>query len=372
MFDRHRAAALVLLFTLLAGSGGPASAAEIETLAAGLVRPWSLAFLPDGGWLITERAGRLLRLAPDGSVAAEIDGVPEVLFAGQGGLMDLVLDPGFAENRRLYLSYAHGEIRANATRVHAARLEGDRLVEGATIFEAHPLKTTPQHYGARMAFLPDGTLLVTTGDGFDHREDAQRTDGLLGKTVRIRTDGSIPADNPFAGAAEGEDAIWTFGHRNPQGLVVAPDGTVWQHEHGPAGGDEVNRLRPGGNYGWPVATHGRDYIGARISPFERYAGMLEPDHFWTPSIAPSGLAFYDGEAFPDWQGDLLVGGLAIVGLHHVAVEDGRATVATPVVPEIDERVRDVRTGPDGLVYVLTDSEQGRLLRLRPDGAGPRP
>lgn len=216
-----------------------------------------------------------------------------------------------------------------------------------------------------MAFLPDGTLLLTTGDGFDHREDAQRTSGLLGKTIRIHTDGSIPADNPFAGDAEGEDEIWSYGHRNPQGLTVAPDGTVWQHEHGPAGGDEVNRIMPGTNYGWPVATHGMDYIGARISPFEAYPGMAEPDLFWTPSIAPSGLAFYTGDAFPDWQGDLLVGGLAIVGLHHVEVEDGRATVSSRVVPEIDERIRDVRTGPDGLVYLLTDSEQGRLLRLRP-------
>jgi glucose/arabinose dehydrogenase len=286
--------------------------------------------------------------------------------------MDIALDPDFAANGRLYLSYAHGEIRANATRVHAARLFGDRLVEGETIFEARPPKSTPQHYGARMAFLPDGTLLVTTGDGFDHREDAQRTTGLLGKTIRIHTDGTLPDDNPFAAAPDAAGEIWTYGHRNPQGLAVAPDGTVWQHEHGPAGGDEVNRLRPGENYGWPVATHGMDYIGARISPFETYEGMTEPDLFWTPSIAPSGLAYYDGDAFPDWQGDLLVGGLAIVGLHHVEVEDGRASVASRVVPQIAERIRDVRTGPDGLVYLLTDSEQGRLLRLRPDGSDTRP
>lgn len=355
-------AALLLLATCFAG---PAAAVEVEVVADELLRPWAIAFLPDGGWLVTEREGRLLRLAADGSVAAEIDGVPEVLFAGQGGLMDLVLDPAFETNGRVYLSYAHGEIRANATRVHAARLEDDRLVDGRTIFEARPLKTTPQHYGARMAFLPDGTLLLTTGDGFDHREDAQLTSGLLGKTIRIHTDGSIPTDNPFVGNAAGEDEIWSYGHRNPQGLTVAPDGTVWQHEHGPAGGDEVNRIEPGTNYGWPIATHGMDYIGARISPFETYEGMSEPDLFWTPSIAPSGLAFYAGAAFPEWEGDLLVGGLAIVGLHHVEVENGRATVSTRVVPEIDERIRDVRTGPDGFVYVLTDSEQGRLLRLRP-------
>ena len=356
-------ACLLLAVTL----GAPALAVEVEVVAEDLDQPWALAFLPDGGYLVTLRGGTLLRLDADGAVAAEIAGVPEVYTGGQGGLMDVVLDPAFPENGRVYLSYAHGELRANATRVHAATLDGDVLSDGETIFEARPLKTTPQHYGARMAFLADGTLLLTTGDGWDHREDAQRTSGLLGKVVRIRSDGSIPDDNPFVGDPDAADEIWSYGHRNPQGLAVATDGTVWQHEHGPAGGDEINRIEAGTNYGWPVATHGMDYIGARISPFETYPGMREPDLFWTPSIAPSGLAWYDGEAFPEWRGDLLVGGLAIVGLHLVTVEDGRATVSERVVPEVDERVREVRAGPDGLVYLLTDGPGGRLLRLAPDG-----
>ena len=212
--------------------------------------------------------------------------------------------------------------------------------------------------------MQDGTLLMTTGDGFDHREEAQLTTGLFGKTIRIATDGSVPADNPFY-AGGGEPEVWSYGHRNPQGLTVAPDGTVWQHEHGPAGGDEVNRIEPGTNFGWPVASYGMDYIGARISPFQQYPGMAEPIHYWTPSIAPSGLAYYDGASFTDWTGDLFVGGLAIVGLFRVNLEAGRALGAERVVPEINERVRDVRAGADGALYVLTDSESGRLLRVRP-------
>jgi glucose/arabinose dehydrogenase len=357
-----RLAALLALATHLS----MAHAARVDVLAEGLERPWALAILPEGGYLVTLRGGSLLRLDAGGAVVGEITGVPESFFAGQGGLMDVVLDPDFAANRRLYLSYAHGTLRDNATRIHAATLDGDALVDGETIFEARPRKTTPQHYGARMAFLPDGTLLLTTGDGFDHREDAQRTSGLLGKVVRIHSDGRIPEDNPFVDDADAAPEVWSYGHRNPQGLTVAPDGTVWEHEHGPAGGDEVNRIEPAVNYGWPVATHGMDYIGARISPFEEYPGMAEPDLFWTPSIAPSGLAYYGGDAFPAWQGGLLVGGLAIVGLYHVDIVDGRASTSERVVPEIDERVREVRAGPDGLVYLLTDGPEGRLLRLRPD------
>ena len=360
----QRIRAIVLSQLLLIASVSSAENAVVEVVAEGLTQPWAVAFLPDGGYLVTERAGRLLRLDADGSIAAEIAGVPDVLFKGQGGLMDLVLDPGFAENGRIYLSYARGTTRANATTIHTARLDGDTLRDGEDIFATRPLKTTPQHYGARMAFMQDGTLLMTTGDGFDHREEAQLTTGLFGKTIRIATDGSVPADNPFY-AGGGEPEVWSYGHRNPQGLTVAPDGTVWQHEHGPAGGDEVNRIEPGTNFGWPVASYGMDYIGARISPFQQYPGMAEPIHYWTPSIAPSGLAYYEGASFTDWTGDLFVGGLAIVGLFRVDLEAGRALGAERVVPEINERVRDVRAGADGALYVLTDSESGRLLRVRP-------
>ena len=224
----ERIRAIVLSQLLLIASVSSAENAVVEVVAEGLTQPWAVAFLPDGGFLVTERAGRLLRLDADGSIAAEIAGVPDVLFKGQGGLMDLVLDPGFAENGRIYLSYARGTTRANATTIHTARLDGDTLRDGEDIFATRPLKTTPQHYGARMAFMQDGTLLMTTGDGFDHREEAQLTTGLFGKTIRIATDGSVPADNPFF-AGGGEPEVWSFGHRNPQGLTVAPDGTVWQH-----------------------------------------------------------------------------------------------------------------------------------------------
>jgi glucose/arabinose dehydrogenase len=355
----------VLLAAAALTPAASAATVRVDTVADDLAWPWNVAFLPDGGFLVTERAGALLRLAPDGTVAARIEGVPEVLFAGQGGLFDVLLAPDFAASGRLWLTYAAGTPTANATHVWRARLEGDALVDGEPIFAAEPEKTTPQHYGGRIAALPDGTLLVTTGDGWDHKEDAQRLGSLLGKTVRITGDGDIPADNPFVGDADARDAIYTLGHRNPQGLAVAPDGTIWSHEHGPAGGDEINRLRPGANYGWPVATRGEDYIGARISPFESYPGMVDPLLHWTPSIAPSGLTVYDGAAFPEWRGDLLLGGLAIVGLYHVPVDGGAVGEDARVVPAIDERVRDVRTGPDGLVYVLTDADPGRLLRLRP-------
>ena len=361
--------ALVLGAALLGLCGtapaGDAPSVDVEVIADGLAWPWSLAFLPGGDFLVTERGGRLLRIDEASGEARPVTGGPAPLVAGQGGYQDVVLDPDFDRNGWLFLSYARGTPGANATTIHRARLDGDQLVDGRDVFAVTPQKTTAQHYGARMAFLPDGTLLMTTGDGWDHREEAQDRSGLLGKIVRLDRDGAPVPDNPFADDETAAPELYSYGHRNPQGLAVASDGTIWQHEHGPRGGDEINRIEAGENYGWPVATHGLDYIGARISPFTDYEGMRAPLHQWTPSIGPSGLAVYEGEVFDAWRGDLLVGGLAIPGLYRAAVVDGTVGVVERVVPAIDERVRDVRAGPDGYVYLLIDADPGRLLRLRP-------
>ncbi len=338
----------------------------VQTLAKGLDHPWSLAFLPDGRMLVAERSGRVRHLSGD-KLSAPIAGAPPVFERGQGGLFDVLPHSRFAENGLVYLAYAHGDGGANATRVARARLQGDRFVALDVIFEATPLKDTPVHYGGRMAWLPDGTLLVTTGDGFDYRESAQRPASLLGKIVRLRDDGSIPADNPFVNRPGYKPEIWSLGHRNPQGLAYDPAlARLYAHEHGPRGGDEVNIIQPGANYGWPIATRGRDYSGAAISPFDAYPGMREPLVGWTPSIAPSGLAVYRGDLFPQWRGDLLVGALVDQEVRRVDLDDaGRVVGQQSLFKELKARIRDVRVGPDGAVYLLTDDANGRVLRVTP-------
>lgn len=341
----------------------------IETLAEDLAWPWSVAELPDGRLLLTERAGRLRLLAPGGA-AVTIAGVPAPYVAGQGGLFDVLPDPEFARNGRVYLSLAAGDARANALAVVRATLDGDRLRDVRTIWRARPDKRGSVHYGGRMAWLPDRTLLVTGGDGFDLREAAQDPASALGKIVRLDGDGNAPADNPFPEAGGRRSVVWTLGHRNVQGIAVDPvDGTVWSHEHGPRGGDELNRLEAGANCGWPVATHGLDYTGARISPYTRYPGMVDPVHVWTPSIAPAGLAVYRGAAFPDWEGDLLVTALAARHLERLRIRDGRVVLREILLAGLGERLRDVRVARDGALLVTTDSAAGRLLRIRPAAAG---
>ena len=343
---------------------GAAPAHRIDTVASGLDHPWSVAFLPDGRVLVTERAGRL-RAIVDGKLQAKaIAGVPAVYAHSQGGLFDVLPHPRFAENRLLYLSYAAGTPQANATRIAVARLDGDRLTGLKVIFEAAPKKDTPVHYGGRMAWLPDGTLAMTTGDGFDYREDAQRPAKLFGKIVRLRDDGSIPADNPFVGKPGARGEIWSLGHRNPQGLAVdAATGTLYAHEHGPQGGDEVNVIRRGANYGWPVATHGRDYSGAAVSPYKTYKGMTDAVVVWTPSIAPSGLAVYRGAMFPEWQGDLIVGALAHKHVRRVDLDRGKVAAQQRLFPELTARIRDVRVAPDGALWLTVDEANGRVLRV---------
>jgi len=339
----------------------------VTEVAKGLDHPWSLAFLPDGGILVTERAGRL-RLIKDGQLVAEpIAGVPPVHTGSQAGLFDVVLHPNFAENSIVYLTYAHGTDQVNATRVARARFDGTSLNDLQVIFEAAPTKDTNNHYGARMAFLPDGTFALTIGDGFEYREAAQNLRSDLGKIVRLNEDGSLPADNPFAGRADARPEVLSYGHRNEQGLAFdAETGRLYETEHGPRGGDELNIIEPGRNYGWPIITYGMDYSGAYVSPYTERTGMEQPIVQWTPSIAPSGLAIYRGDKFPDWNGDLFVGALAFMHLRRVDIGDnGEVVGEEQLLTERKERIRDVRTSPDGYIYVTTDDTEGKVLRLEP-------
>lgn len=337
---------------------------QVEVVSDGLNHPWSLAFLPSGDYLVTERGGRLVRVV-NGKLV-EINGLPDDIFvAGQGGLQDVVLHPRFQQNSWLYLSYSSGVAETNALKVVRAKLRNNELTELEDVFTARPFKDTPVHYGARMVFLPDDTLLITTGDGFDYREDAQRLNNQMGKIIRINADGSIPSDNPYIGETEKNlsRAVFSSGHRNPQGLVYhAQLKRIFAHEHGPAGGDEINSIEAGKNYGWPVVTNGRDYSGASISPFKTYPGMELPMWDWTPSIAPSGFAVYQGQQFPQMQGDLLVGALKDMDVKWMQMEGGKIIKQVSLFAELNQRIRDVRV-KDGAIYLLTDSAQGQLLKI---------
>ena len=341
---------------------------RLENVAEGLAFPWSMAFLPDGSYLVAERGGTLRRLSRDGTVSDPLQNSPAAFVEGQGGYFDVILDPDFSNNRTLYLSFAHGNKDANATRVIRAQLGESSLTAVEPIFTAAPTKDTPAHYGGRLLFLPDNTLLLTTGDGFDYREAAQDKFSQLGKTIRINTDGSVPADNPFADGKEGNPKVWSWGHRNPQGLALdSATGAIYLHEHGPKGGDELNEVLPGRNYGWPMVTYGINYSGAYVSPFQTLPNIEPPLKYWVPSIAPSGLAFYGGDAFPEWQGDLFVGALVNKDVRRLDMEAGKVKAEEVLFSEIGERIRDIRTGPDGFIYILTDSAAGKIIRVVPVG-----
>lgn len=343
-------------------------AITVETLVEGLENPWSLAFLPGGDMLVTERPGRL-RLIRDGAlVDAPVSGVPEVLALSQGGLLEVAPAPDFETSAIIYLTYASGTAASNNTALYRARYEDGALLNGEMIWQSRKDKRGGAHFGGRIAFLPDGTLLLTLGDGFEFREEAQNLANHFGTIVRLNRDGSPASGNPLAEQDGALADIWTYGHRNVQGIAVDPlTGMVWAHEHGPRGGDELNLIQGGDNYGWPIVTSGLDYSGARISPFAGHGDQYTaPVREWLPnSIAPSGLAIYRGDAFPNWNGDMLVGALAGEALHRVRV-DGMAAVAEEVLlAELGQRIRDVRVGPDGLVYVLTDHTNGAVLRISP-------
>jgi glucose/arabinose dehydrogenase len=340
---------------------------KITEIAKGLDHPWSMAFLPDGSMLVTERVGRL-RLIKGGSLVAQpIAGVPAVHTGSQAGLFDIVLHPNFAQNSIVYLTYAAGTKAANGTQVARARFDGSTLQDLQVIFKAMPLKNTDNHYGGRMAFLPDGTFLLTIGEGFEYREKAQDLTSDLGKIVRLNEDGSVPRDNPFVGRASIRPEIYSWGHRNPQGLIFDPSsGRIYETEHGPRGGDELNIIVAGRNYGWPVITYGMDYSGAYVSPYTQRPGLEQPVIYWTPSIAPSGLAMYRGDKFPAWNGDLFVGALAFKHLRRVHLDEhGDVVGQEQFLNDLNWRIRDVRAAPDGYLYVCTDEADGRVLRLEP-------
>lgn len=342
------------------------SAVRVETIADGLEHPWSVAFLPDGRMLVTERPGRL-RLIENGRLRPEpVDGLPPVFASGQSGLLDVLLAEDFARSGVLYLSYVHGDKRANHTRIARARLDGDRLTDVQPVFTSQPAKSGDVHAGGRMAWLPDGTLVTGIGDGFFFREEAQKLGSHMGTLIRIHADGGVPRDNPFVGRAGALPEIYSYGHRHVQGIVHDPaSGRLYAHEHGPRGGDEINIIVPGRNYGWPLISYGRDYSRSLITPFTRMPGMEQPLLQWTPSIAPSGMALYDGHLFPAWRGHLLVSALAEESLRRVPMAAGKPGPQEILLGDLGKRIRDVRVGPDGAVYVLTDHEQGELLRLLP-------
>ncbi len=359
---------LACFFLAVTGNAATFPAFNKVEVASGLDFPWSLAFLPDGRLLVTERSGSL-RIINNGQVSEPIAGLPEVYAHSQGGLMDVVLHPNYQQNGWLYISFAHGDENANATRLIRAKLNGTQLQELEVLFTVDPSKDTPAHYGGRLTFLPDNTLLLTTGDGFDYREEAQKLDSLLGKIVRLHDDGRIPQDNPFIGKVEVRSEIWSYGHRNPQGILYdLKRQMVISHEHGPKGGDEINYIEAGKNYGWPVITYGRDYFGSTISPYQEYPGMEPPILDWTPSIAPSGMAVYYGELFPSIQGDLLITALASQELRWVKLQDTKVVEQQSLLSDMNTRFRDVRVGPEGAIYLLTDSPQGKIIKLIPTGS----
>ena len=368
------AAALLALLAALAAGAEPAVVAErvvsdqatfrVVRVASGLANPWSIAFLPDGDALVSERPGGLLRLDVDTGAVRILDGVPRVAAVGQGGLLDVELHPAFADNRLVYLSYADGRSGRYATSIARGRLTESGLEEIEVLFTMNQLSGGGRHFGSRLAFGADGMLYATFGDrGERHR--AQDPADHAGTVIRLRDDGSVPDDNPFADG--GAPEVYSFGHRNAQGLAVHPaTGRLWLHEHGPQGGDEINVVDAGANYGWPVITYGREYrSGARIGVGTAAPGMAQPVLHWTPSIAPSGMTFYDGDRFPGWRGDLFAGALAGQHLRRVQLDGERAVAEEVLLHRRVGRVRDVKQGPDGMLWLLEDARNGSIYRLEP-------
>ncbi|NTV69676.1 MAG: PQQ-dependent sugar dehydrogenase [Azonexaceae bacterium] len=353
---------------LAAESGEP----RVEVVTSGLDHPWALAFIGDRRMLVSERPGRLRVIAVDGKIGAPVDGLPAIEVTGQGGLLDVVADRDFARNRMIYFCYAEPAVQGsgNSTALAAARLSDDakRLEKVTTIFRQTPKVSSRLHFGCRIVEADDGRLFLTLGERGSRMADAQKLDNHLGKIVRIGKDGSVPADNPFVGRPGALPEIWSYGHRNSQGATLGPDGQLWMHEHGPQGGDEINRPEPGKNYGWPVITYGENYGGGRIGDgLTHKAGMEQPLHYWVPSIAPSGMAFVRGERYGKaWRGSLLVGSLKFGYLARLEMNGSRVVREEKLLTGLRQRVRDVREGPDGMIYLLTDEANGQLLRLVAD------
>jgi len=358
-------AACVVFFLIPAAA--QAQELRAEPVARGLEHPWAVAFLPQGRFLVTERPGRIRVVEPDGKLGAPLAAVPEVAVGGQGGLLDLVLDSGFATNRSLYFCFSEPGQGGNSTALARARLSADfsRLEDVKVIFSQKPKVSSSLHFGCRIVEARDGTLFLTLGDRFHRKDDAQKLDNHHGKVLRLTKDGAAAPGNPFAGRAGALGEIWSLGHRNSQGATLAPDGSLWMHEHGPQGGDEINLPQPGRNYGWPVITHGENYGGGKIGEgITAQAGMEQPLHYWVPSIAPSGMAFLTSDRYgPAMKGNLFIGSLKSSYLARLELSGGKVVREHKLLG--GDRVRDVRQGPDGLLYVLTDSSRGSLLRLLP-------
>jgi glucose/arabinose dehydrogenase len=363
-----RSLLFVAACTALALPSFAADAPKVVTVAQGLVNPWSLAFMPDGRLLVTEKPGRIRIVEADGRLGAPLAGLPAISVGGQCGLLDVVLDPKFADNGIVYFSYAEpasGGESGNSTAVARARLSGTALSDVRTIFRQVPKYSSSAHCGGRLVFARDGRLFVTLGDRFARKDDAQTLDNHHGKIVRIEPDGQVPKDNPFVGRAGALPETWSLGHRNVQGAALHPaTGALWTHEHGPQGGDEVNIAEAGRNYGWPLVTFGRNYgIGTRIGEEGPKPGYEQALKVWVPSIAPSGMAFLTSDRYPDWKGSLFVGALRAELLVRLTL-DGRKVVGEErLLADLKERIRDVRQGPDGWLYLLTDGGNGRILRL---------
>ena len=353
--------------TSFESSAGPL---EVETVASGLVTPWSLAFLPDGRMLVTERPGRLRVVARNGQLSPPVSGVPEVWASGQGGLLDVALDKDYAGNSTIYLCYAERAGSGGRTAVARGKLDAGaqpRLTQTKAIFRQEGPLSSGNHYGCRFAQGADGNLFVSLGDHFGPRNEAQNLANHLGKIIRITPEGEAPADNPFVGQSGAKPEIWSYGHRNPQSLAIHPkSGKLWEIEHGPRGGDEVNIPAKGKNYGWPVIGYGVDYSGAKIHEGTHKDGMEQPIKYWVPSIAPSGMAFYTANLFPAWRGSLFTGSInGVKGLIRLGLDGEKVTGEERLLQNLNEQIRDVRQGPDGALWLLTDNAAGRILRITP-------
>ncbi len=362
-----RTALAALLLALPASA--QTSQIRIDTIAEGLENPWGLAFLPDGRMLVTERPGRLNLVSKEGEVS-KIGNTPDVVARGQGGMLDVALHPDFAQNRLVYLTYSEAGDGGSGTAVARGKLSGDgKLLEDVeVIFRQTPKVAGNGHFGSRLAFAPDGKLFVTLGERMAYREKSQDLGTTFGKVVRVNDDGSVPDDNPFVGRDGALPEIWSYGHRNPQSAAINPaTGALWTVEHGARGGDEINIPEAGKNYGWPIISYGVNYDGSKIGEGTEKEGMEQPAKYWDPSFAPSGMAFYTGDLFPGWKGDLFIGGLKNGELVRVDIDNGKPGDDERLLTDLGERIRDVRQGPDGALYVLTDSSDGKLLRLSPGG-----
>jgi glucose/arabinose dehydrogenase len=372
-------AAIVLTVTLLIATGtrgengwfaSSAGQLDVQTVATGLVNPWSLAFLPDGRMLVTERPGRIRLVTQKGQLSPPLKGVPEAWASGQGGMLDVIIDKSFAQNGTIYFCFAERASGGGRTAVAQAKLDdgNGRLDEVKIIFRQDGPLSSGNHYGCRIVQASDGNLFVTLGEHFTYRDEAQNLGNHLGKLIRIAPDGSAPKDNPFVGRADAKPEIWSYGHRNAQALAVNPaTGDLWEIEHGPRGGDEVNIIGKGKNYGWPVIGYGIDYSGAKIHQSTAKPGMEQPIKYWVPSIAPSGMAFYNAKLFPKWSGSLFTGALAGRMLVRLSLDGDAVTGEERLLQNLNERIRDVRQGPDGALWLLTDNSAGRILRVSPAG-----